>query len=271
MIRIRPAEERIVLEDANGSKTYFDRDLALAGKRGERIFPMGASEREIFADGRSRNEFKLSEAGVAAGPVFFNSSLFALFGAADASEDALAHPQAVAAYTRLLADAMGYTGRSTLDILARGALLHDIGKAGLPARILNKTGALTAVEREIVMEHPAIGFRIVSEFGLRGESASIVLCHHERYDGRGYPYGLAGEEIPEGARIFALADTLDAITSNRPYRKGRSFAEAVRDIAAAGGSQFDPAVVEVFLTVPVEMWIEAGREARAKTRPPAVS
>ncbi len=252
-------EIRLVLEDAGGARTYFYGDPAALGDCGAGFLRTTARDRAVFADGRIR------------GKAFFNSSLFGLAGAAGFSGDSPAHSHAAAAYTILLARAMGCREKSALAILQRGAYFHDIGKAGLPAEIVNKAGALTAVEREIVMEHPVIGHRILGELGFFKEAASIVLCHHERFDGRGYPFGLAGDEIPEGARIFALADTLDAVTSDRPYRKGRSFPQAVREIVTEAGGQFDPRIVEAFLSVPLETWIETGREAKAAVPPASVN
>ena len=248
-------EIRLVLEDAGGARTYFYRHPAAFWNRGRAFFLEAAGEREAFADRR------------VPGKAFFNSSLLGPAGIADISGDSAAHARASAAYAILLARAMGCRDKSALAVLERGAYFHDIGKSGLPPEIVNKAGALTAVEREIVMEHPVIGHRILGELGFFGEAASIVLCHHERFDGRGYPFGLAGDEIPEGARIFALADTLDAVTSDRPYRKGRSFPRAVREIVMEAGGQFDPRVVGAFLSVPLESWIGAGREAKAEIPP----
>ncbi len=252
-------EKRLVLEDSRGLKTYFYRDPSAFDDSAGDVFRENFWERGDFAVRRNRRK------------AFFNSSLFGFAGAAGSSAESLAHPRAAAAYTVLLARVMGCREKSSLVLLERGALFHDIGKAGLPAEILDKAGALTPIEREIMMEHPVIGHRILRDIGFFKESAGIVLHHHERFDGRGYPFGLAGDEIPEGARIFALADTLDAITSDRPYRKGRGFPEAVREIAMAGGSQFDPRIVDAFLSVPADLWAETGREARAAVRRPSVN
>jgi putative nucleotidyltransferase with HDIG domain len=184
--------------------------------------------------------------------------LFSGAWAADSRRDLAAHSRTAARYAVLLARAVGIDGGNFLLDLERGALLHDVGKAVLPGHILRKTGPLTKDERDIVREHPVVGYRMIEAFGSLRAASEIVLCHHERFDGRGYPAGLAGDQIPLGARIFALADTLDAMTSDRTYRRARPFKEAVREIESSGGFQFDPAIVDVFLSVPAGAWHQAG-------------
>jgi response regulator RpfG family c-di-GMP phosphodiesterase len=131
--------------------------------------------------------------------------------------------------------------------LEYGFLLHDVGKIGVPDRILNKPGPLDRSELELMQQHPVTGAELLREVALiRGEGIRVVRSHHERWDGRGYPDQLAEHEIPLGARIFALADTLDAMTNDRPYRGRRPWQEAVEEILAQDGSQFDPAVVSAF-------------------------
>jgi response regulator RpfG family c-di-GMP phosphodiesterase len=133
--------------------------------------------------------------------------------------------------------------------LEYGFLLHDVGKIGVADRILNKPGPLTDDERGLIELHPTIGEEILSGVALlEGEGLRVVRSHHERWDGLGYPGSLGGEEIPLGARIFALADALDAMTSNRPYRPALSWEEATDEILAQDGSQFDPRVVRAFCT-----------------------
>jgi response regulator RpfG family c-di-GMP phosphodiesterase len=133
--------------------------------------------------------------------------------------------------------------------LEYGFLLHDIGKIGVADRILNKSGPLTDDERGLIELHPTIGEEILSGVALlEGEGLRVVGSHHERWDGLGYPGSLAGEQIPLGARIFALADALDAMTSDRPYRPAFSWEEATDEILAQDGSQFDPRVVRAFCT-----------------------
>lgn len=128
-----------------------------------------------------------------------------------------------------------------------GALLHDIGKIGIPDSILLKQDGLNAAEWEIMRTHPEIGHRILSSASFMAEAAGIVLAHEERFDGTGYPRGLAGAAIPLWARLFALIDTLDAMTSDRPYREGLAFDAARAEITRQSGTQFDPQAVEVFL------------------------
>jgi putative nucleotidyltransferase with HDIG domain len=185
---------------------------------------------------------------------FFNSELIYFLASTDSSEESLGHSRFVAAYTLLLARSSGLTNRRALLDIERGALLHDIGKIGIPEDILQKKGPLSDEEMEIIRYHPLIGFAMIEEFSFLQGAAEIVLFHHEKYDGTGYPFGLQGEEIPLSARLFSLADTLDAITSDRPYRQGRNFEEALEEIKLSSGSQFDPQLVEVMLDIPAEKW-----------------
>jgi ribonuclease P protein subunit RPR2 len=128
-----------------------------------------------------------------------------------------------------------------------GFVLHDVGKIGISDRILQKTGPLTPEERRVMEEHPLLGFEMLRDVTfLSGEGLSVVRNHHERFDGAGYPDRLHGTEIPLAARIFAVADTLDAMTSDRPYRTARSWDETRSEIFAQSGRQFDPSVVEAF-------------------------
>ena len=131
--------------------------------------------------------------------------------------------------------------------LEYGFLLHDIGKIGVPDAILEKRGPLRPAERRLMQRHPVIGTEILSGIALLdGEGLQVVRSHHERWDGRGYPYGLAGKKIPASARIFAVADALDAMTTDRPYRSRLSWQEAVDEILRESGRQFDPQVVSAF-------------------------
>jgi putative nucleotidyltransferase with HDIG domain len=163
------------------------------------------------------------------------------------------HSKRVAAYTVQIARAMGI-GSEVIRTLAHGALLHDIGKMAIPDAILRKPARLTAEETAIVQEHSYQGYKILKKIPFLGEAAEIVYAHQEHWDGSGYPRGLKGEAIPLGARIFALADTLDAITSDRPYRPARGVEAAHKEIAAWSGRQFDPNIVRVFLAIPVSSW-----------------
>jgi HD-GYP domain-containing protein (c-di-GMP phosphodiesterase class II) len=141
-----------------------------------------------------------------------------------------------------------------LGNLARGAYLHDIGKLGVPDGILLKPGSLTTDARKIMQRHAQIGFDLLKNIPFFADAAEIVLTHHERYAGGGYPLGIKGDAILLSSRIFAVADTLDAITSNRPYRRASSFELASETICALSGSQFDPHVVAVFVSIPENTW-----------------
>jgi response regulator RpfG family c-di-GMP phosphodiesterase len=141
-----------------------------------------------------------------------------------------------------------------LKNIARGAYLHDIGKIGIPDAILLKPGKLTPEERAVMETHARIGYELLSRIPFLAGAAEIVLTHQESYDGTGYPQGLAGDENPLGARIFAAADTLDAMTSDRPYRRALPLSAAREEIMRESGRQFDPKVVEVFLAIPEQVW-----------------
>ncbi len=163
------------------------------------------------------------------------------------------HSRRVTAYTIALAREVGLDTEQ-LRVIARGAFLHDIGKIATPDRILLKPGKLDPDEIVVMRQHCARGYEMVRKIPFLRNASEIVYAHQETFDGTGYPRGLHGEDIPLGARIFAIADTLDAITSDRPYRKGRSFAEAREEIKRYSGIQFDPAIVEVFLRMPESLW-----------------
>ena len=179
------------------------------------------------------------------------------------------HSKRVTAYTIALSREMGLNA-DELRVIARGAFLHDIGKIATPDNVLLKPGKLDERETDIMREHCERGYEMVRKIPFLREASEIVFAHQECFDGSGYPRGLRGDEIPLGARIFAIADTLDAITSDRPYRKGRSFAEAREEIVRCAGKQFDPAIVEVFLAIPLERWDELRAEI-GRMAPTAVS
>ena len=178
----------------------------------------------------------------------YTATVRALAGAVEARDAYTAHhAERVAAYAVEIAAVIGLTvdGNPQLEY---GFLLHDIGKVGVPDAILFKPGSLDGDEREQMQQHPLIGEEIIRDIEFLAPARPVVRHHHERWDGTGYPDGLGGEEIPLAARVFALADALDAITSNRPYRAATGLADARARLRGAGG-QFDPAVVEAFESV----------------------
>lgn len=159
------------------------------------------------------------------------------------------HSDEVAEVARVIALTMGCSFEHA-EMLHIAGHLHDIGKIGIPDNILSKQGPLTQEEWLVMRSHPQIGANIIRPVSVLSDSGGVVevvLHHHERWDGAGYPAGLAGEAIPLGARIMAVADTLSAVMQTRPYRKGRSFGAAVGEIVQCSGTQFDPIVVEAFV------------------------
>src|SRR6202142_3355457 len=176
------------------------------------------------------------------------------------------HSKRVTAFTIAIARAMGLP-RDQINTIARGAFLHDIGKIAIPDKILNKPGKLTKEEMDVMQEHAYHGYQIVKKIPFLNEAADIVYSHQERFDGTGYPRGLKGEQIPLGARIFSVADTLDAITSDRVYRAARSLTAARKEIQEWSGRQFDPEVVEVFQQMPDEIFEELRRAISEQNDP----
>ncbi|HXH51671.1 MAG TPA: HD domain-containing phosphohydrolase [Terriglobia bacterium] len=184
----------------------------------------------------------------------YDETLEALGAALDLRDTETAgHSRRVSLYCLEIARAVGCTNEQ-LKTIARGSYLHDIGKIGIPDSVLLKQGKLTAEEMAIMQTHVRIGYELLSRIPFLSSAAEIVLAHQERYDGAGYPQGLMGEEIPLGARIFAIADTLDAMTSDRPYRQALPFETARDEITRESGKQFDPDIVRVFLSLPEQTW-----------------
>ncbi len=162
------------------------------------------------------------------------------------------HAERVAAYGLRLAAAFGMQLGDHPEI-EFGFLLHDAGKVAVPDAILFKPGPLTSAERLIMQQHPVTGWEIVRDIEFLGTARDVIRHHHERWDGSGYPDRLSGAAIPLSARIFAVADTLDALTTNRPYRQASTIAQARVIIRQGTGTHFDPDVIEVFETLPDEM------------------
>jgi len=186
----------------------------------------------------------------------YETTLTALVRSLDAREKEVgSHSERVMNYTLLLARHMGLA-EADLSIISKGALLHDIGKIGVSDNILLKPGKLTDAEWLEMKKHPQVGYDILSGISFLKGASEFILSHHERYDGAGYPNGLRGEEIPLCARIFALADTLDAMTSDRRYRKALPFRAVIDELNCCKGSQFDPTIVDEFLHIPRSHWEE---------------
>lgn len=197
----------------------------------------------------------------------YDITLQALGGALDLKDaETEGHSKRVTAFTMAIAKAMGLP-KEEINVIARGAFLHDIGKMAVPEKILLKPGPLTRDEIEIMREHCYHGYQLLKRIPFLTEAAEIVYSHQERYDGTGYPRGLKGDEIPLGARIFSVADTLDAITSDRPYRAAQSAAAAREEIQLWSGRQFDPKVVKVFLDMPEDFWADLRKQVDAQNHP----
>jgi putative nucleotidyltransferase with HDIG domain len=188
--------------------------------------------------------------------VAYGATLEALVNALEArDQETKGHSVRVAHYMLNIAEALGVRpGTQQYVDMQHGALLHDVGKIGVRDAVLLKPGALTPEEWALMRKHPEIGYHILREVKFLQGSAEIVLAHHERWDGAGYPYGLAAEDIPLGSRIFAVVDTFDTMTSDRVYRAALTPEDALEEILRCNGSQFDPRVVEAFLDI-YDDWI----------------
>jgi HD-GYP domain-containing protein (c-di-GMP phosphodiesterase class II) len=216
----------------------LEREAALRQRQLERY---AADLREVFKQERNRaQELRRS----------YKATVLALANAVEARDAYTGrHAQRVAAYGLRIAHAAGVEVDAQVEF---GFLLHDVGKVAVPDAILFKPGPLSHEERALMVRHPQIGSEILRHIDFLDEAKVVVLHHHERWDGGGYPAGLAGEEIPLQARVFAVADALDALTTDRPYRPACGWADARRQIRAGAGSQFDPAIVAAYETLPDE-------------------
>ncbi len=185
----------------------------------------------------------------------YKFTLRALVTALDTrDEETQGHSIRVVQYTMKLAQIMNITDQTELKNIELGALLHDIGKIGIPDAILKKPGKLTPEEWKIMETHPIMGSQILNKIKFLEAPLNIVLHHHEKYNGEGYPDKLKGENIPLSARIFCVADTVDAMTSDRPYRKALSFEIAKEELDKFSGIQFDPIVVKAFNAMNIDEW-----------------
>jgi putative nucleotidyltransferase with HDIG domain len=194
----------------------------------------------------------------------YDGTLEALVNALDArDQETKGHSLRVQRYMMDIAKEFGVKeGTEQWTDLSRGALLHDVGKIGVSDSILLKPGKLTEDEWTLMRKHPEIGFNMLSQVTFLKGAAEIILAHHERWDGKGYPKGLGHEEVPLGARIFMVCDTFDSMTSDRPYRKALTAIDSMNEILKFSGSQFDPQVVEAFLDI-YERWVEEREELHA--------
>ena len=179
----------------------------------------------------------------------YRDTVIALSRAVDARDPYTAgHSERVAAISSKIAKKLG-VAKKEVEQIELAAQFHDIGKIGVPDNILLKPGKLTEMEFNVIKEHPGIGTNILSNIEFLKDTLPIILHHHENYDGRGYPYGISGTEIPVGSRIISIADTYDAMTSDRPYRKALSHEEAIREIVRCKGTQLDAEIIETALDV----------------------
>jgi ribonuclease P protein subunit RPR2 len=218
-----------------------------ASARQHQLEHYAADLREIFKQERSRaQELRNS----------YKATVRALSNAVEARDAYTGkHAERVTAYGIALAAATGID-IETLPEIEFGFLLHDVGKVAVPDAILFKPGSLTDEEFAMIAKHPVIGADILRDVDFLGDGKLVVRHHHERWDGRGYPDRLSGDAIPLAARVFAVADALDALTTDRPYRRGTRFASARDEILAHAGSQFDPGVIAAFETISDERFAE---------------
>jgi response regulator RpfG family c-di-GMP phosphodiesterase len=253
---LTPADLFAALRDAisrRRTSVHEEPDLDLLDERSFR-----GEYGEILATRLIGEAAKLERANEALAATY-EATLEALVGALDLRDtETQFHSWRVTEYSLMIASSMGLNGAFLTD-LERGSLLHDIGKIGVPDHILRKPGPLDEAEWIEMRKHPEFGYNMISHIEFLEGAAEVILAHHERWDGGGYPRGLAGDAIPLSARIFAIADALDAITSDRPYRSAASFETAIAEVTSKRGSQFDPTVVEHALQITPTRW----REARA--------
>ena len=237
-------EMRLELEELRARLAEQEREAQAKEQQLERY---AADLRETFKQERARaQELRRS----------YTATVRALANAVEARDAYTGkHAERVAAYGLEIAAAVGMKLADDPQI-EFGFLLHDVGKVAIPDAILFKPERLSPEEEALMRRHTVIGADIVADIDFLGSARDVIRFHHERWDGTGYPDGLGGEEIPLAARVFSVADALDAITTDRPYRPGRPLAEARADIVRMSGTQFDPAVVAAFEAVPERRFAE---------------
>jgi HD-GYP domain-containing protein (c-di-GMP phosphodiesterase class II) len=234
-------------DSVSALRAQLERTERQASARQHQLERYAADLREVFKQERSRAQ-QLRES--------YKATVRALSNAVEARDAYTGkHAERVTAYGIALARAMGLNTDSLPEI-EFGFLLHDVGKVAVPDAILFKPGALSEDEFALIAKHPVIGSEILRDVDFLGEGKLVVRHHHERWDGGGYPDRLAGEEIPLPARVFAVADALDALTTDRPYRRGTRFSRAREEIRNHAGSQFDPDVIAAFDTISDETFAE---------------
>jgi ribonuclease P protein subunit RPR2 len=229
--------------EVTGLRAELARHEADAELRSSQLERYAADLRETFKQERARaHQLRAS----------YRGTVRALANAVEARDAYTGrHAERVAAFGLAIAEA-AQVDAASIPQLEFGFLLHDVGKVAVPDAILFKAGPLTEEEYALVRRHPTTGWEIIREIDFLGDGALVVRHHHERWDGRGYPDGLRGRAIPFAARVFAVADTLDALTTDRPYRRATPFAAARETIRHLAGTQFDPDVVAAYDRVPDE-------------------
>jgi len=246
-----PTEVELVREVERLQDELSRREREAAGKE-RQLERYAADLRETFKEERARTQ-QLTRS--------YAATVRALSNAVEARDAYTGrHAERVAAYGIEIGRVLGMDGLDRPEI-EFGFLLHDIGKVAVPDAILYKPGRLTGEERALMARHPEVGAEILAGIEFLADAAKVVRCHHERWDGTGYPDGLAGEEIPLVARVFAVADVIDALTTDRPYRLGLPLDEARAMISQASGAHFDPDVVAAFESITDERLRQIGREA----------
>jgi putative nucleotidyltransferase with HDIG domain len=252
-------ETDVFREQAHSLEEILQREVAKrAGYTVERQLMIAANEPREPVDNRANLEGRLQQT-ISDLERSFDLTLEALGNAMRLKHpETSAHSQRVTAFSICIARAMSLN-REAIRATARGAFLHDIGKLAIPDRILGKTGPLNGEEMEIMRSHCRRGWEITTGIPYLNEPAEIVHSHHENFDGSGYPRGLRGEGIPLGARVVALANAFDTITSDQAYRAGRPYGAAVEEIQRCTGSQFDPEITKVFLSMPEGIWADCRR------------